>query len=150
MNIYEIIAKAQALKDEKKIDSVSPSRVGALIEDTLKYINEYQLLSSSPMMHKTYASVSAMQSDAAPVSDLTGKAMKKGQLVVIVPADSSDTTAGDVYRYDGPSGNTSAWTFILTSSLSILLLLQGNIFPTLTESRKLLMLHGASFRITFQ
>ena len=112
MNIYEIIAKAQALKDEKKIDSVSPSRVGALIEDTLKYINEYQLLSSSPTIHKTYASVSAMQADAAPVSDLTGKAMKKGQLVVIVPTDSSDTTAGDVYRYDGPSGNTSAWTFI--------------------------------------
>ena len=112
MNIYELISRAQGLRQETKLDSVSPDRVGALCEDTLKYINEFQLLASSPSLHKIYASVSAMQADAAPKSDLTGKALKPGQLVVIVPASQSDATAGDVYRYDGPSGNTSAWTFI--------------------------------------
>ena len=112
MNIYELISRAQGLRQETKLDSVSPDRVGALCEDTLKYINEFQLLASSPSLHKIYASVSAMQADAAPKSDLTGKALMPGQLVVIVPASQSDATAGDVYRYDGPSGNTSAWTFI--------------------------------------
>ena len=112
MNIYELISRAQGLRQETKLDSVSPDRVGALCEDTLKYINEFQLLASSPSLHKIYVSVSAMQADAAPQSDLTGKALKPGQLVVIVPANQSDATAGDVYRYDGPSGNTSAWTFI--------------------------------------
>lgn len=112
MNIYDLISRAQKLREETKLDSVSPDRVGALCEDTLKFINEYQLLASSPSLHKIYASVSAMQSDSAPKSDLTGKALKPGQLVVIVPASQSDATAGDVYRYDGPSGNTSAWTFV--------------------------------------
>ena len=112
MNIYDLISRAQKLRQETKIDSVSPDRVGALCEDTLKYINEFQLLVSSPSLHKIYASVSAMQADKSPKSDLTGKALKPGQLVVIVPANQSDATAGDVYRYDGPSGNTSAWTFV--------------------------------------
>ena len=112
MNIYELISRAQGLRQETKPNSVSPGRVGALFEDILKYINEFQPQSSLSLLHKTYASVSAMQADAAPKSDLTGKALMPGQLVVIVPASQSDATAGDVYRYDGPSGNTSAWTFI--------------------------------------
>lgn len=112
MNIYDLISRAQKLRKETQLDSVSPDRVGGLHEDTLKYINEFQLLASSPSLHKIYASVSAMQSDGAPKSDLTGKPLKPGQLVVIVPANQTDATAGDVYRYDGPSGNTSAWTFV--------------------------------------
>lgn len=112
MNIYDLIGRAQRLRQETKLDSVSPDRVGALCEDTLKYINEFQLMASSPVMHKTYVSFSAMQADAAPMSDITGKALKSGQLVVIVPANQSDSTAGDVYRYDNPSGNSSAWTYI--------------------------------------
>lgn len=112
MNIYDLISRAQKLRKETQLDSVSPDRVGGLHEDTLKYINEFQLLASSPSLHKIYASVSAMQSDKSPKSDLTGKPLKPGQLVVIVPASQSDATAGDVYRYDGPSGNTSAWTFV--------------------------------------
>ena len=112
MNIYDLISRAQKLRKETQLDSVSPDRVGGLQEDTLKYINEFQLLASSPSLHKIYASVSAMQSDKSPKSDLTGKPLKSGQLVVIVPANQTDATAGDVYRYDGPSGNTSAWTFV--------------------------------------
>ena len=112
VDIYSLISRAQKLREETRLDSVSPDRVGALCEDTLKYINEYQLLASSPSLNKIYASVSAMQSDPAPKSDLTGKALKSGQLAVIVPASQTDATAGDVYRYDGPSGNTSAWTFV--------------------------------------
>ena len=110
--IYDILAQAQALRNETKLDSVSPERLGAIHEETLKYINEYQLLASSPAISKVYSSVAGMQGDAAPKSDLTGRALTRGQLVVIVPASTSDATAGDVYRYDGPSGSTSKWTYV--------------------------------------
>lgn len=109
--IYDILAQAQALRNETKLDSVSPERLGAIHEETLKYINEYQLLASSPAIHKVYASVSLMQGDSSPKSDITGRYLTKGQLVVIVPT-SVDATAGDIYRYDGPSGNTSSWTYV--------------------------------------
>lgn len=109
MNIYDIIARAQSLSEETRLASVTPDRVGGLVGDTLRYINQYQLKASSPLIHKTYPSVSAMQLDAAPVSDVNGRALAAGQLVVIV---SDDDTVGDVYRYDGPSGTTSAWTYV--------------------------------------
>ena len=112
MNIYDLISRSQKLRKETQLDSVSPDRVGGLQEDTLKYINEFQLLASSPSLHKIYASVSAMQSDAAPKSDLTGKPLKPGQLVVINSGNDEDVTNGDIYRYDGPSGNSSAWSYI--------------------------------------
>lgn len=112
MNIYDIINRARSLREEYRLDSVTPERLGALHEDTLTYINQYQLLASSPAIHKTFVSVSAMQGSASPTSDLTGRPLKAGQLVVIVPSDQTDSTAGDVYRYDGPSGSTSKWTFI--------------------------------------
>ena len=112
MNIYDIINRARSLREEYRLDSVTPERLGALHEDTLTYINQYQLLASSPAIHKTFVSVSAMQGSASPTSDLTGRPLKAGQLVVIVPSDQTDSTAGDVYRYDGPSGSTSKWTFV--------------------------------------
>lgn len=112
MNIYDIIARAKQLRQETRSDSITPDRVGSIQEDTLKYINEYQLFAATGAIHKVYQSVSAMQADPAPVSELSGQALRPGQLVVIVPTDQADTTAGDVYRYDGPSGNTSAWTFV--------------------------------------
>ena len=112
MNIYNLINRANLLQEETTIDSISPSRIGSLIKEILLYINEYQLLASSPEIQKIYLTVSAMQSDGKPVSDLTGRSLNPGQLVVIVPESQTDATAGDVYRYDGPSGNTSAWTFV--------------------------------------
>ena len=112
MDIYNLINRANLLQEETTIDSISPSRIGSLIKEILLYINEYQLLASSPEIQKIYFTVSAMQSDGKPVSDLTGRSLNPGQLVVIVPESQTDATAGDVYRYDGPSGNTSAWTFI--------------------------------------
>lgn len=112
MNIYDIINRARSLREEYRLDSVTPERLGALHEDTLTYINQYQLLASSPAIQKTFVSVSAMQGSASPTSDLTGRPLKAGQLVVIVPSDQTDSTAGDVYRYDGPSGSTSKWTFV--------------------------------------
>ena len=112
MTINEIINRVVALKDEYRMNSIDPDRIGGLLLEILQYINSSQVRLQSPAIHKMYSSVSAMQSDAKPMSDLTGLELKIGQLVCIVPASSSEATAGDVYRYDGPSGNTSAWTYV--------------------------------------
>lgn len=112
MTINEISGRVVALKEEYRMNSIDPQRLGDIMLNILQYINSSQVRMQSPAIHKRYSSVSAMQLDAKPVSDLTGLDMKVGQLVCIVPASSSEPTAGDVYRYDGPSGNTSAWTYV--------------------------------------
>ena len=78
--------------------------------DTLKYLNDFQLSSGSLGLDKTYTSISAMNADTEPVSDITGKPLKAGQLAVIVPTAESDPDAGKVYRYNSPGD----WTYIQT------------------------------------
>lgn len=112
MTINEIIERVVALKEEYRMNSIDPNRVGGLLLDILQYINSSQVRLQSPAIHKMYSSVSAMYADGQPISDLTGLELKIGQLVCIVPTSSQDPTAGDIYRYDGPSGNTSAWTYL--------------------------------------
>ena len=78
------------------------------MSDTLKYLNEFQLQSGSMGLDKIYTSISAMNSDNAPVSDLTGKPLKGGQLAVIVAGSASEDN-GKVYRFDNPG-----WTYVST------------------------------------
>ena len=40
-DIKNILARAEALRDEKAIGSITPERVGSIIFDTLKVINEW-------------------------------------------------------------------------------------------------------------
>lgn len=80
--------------------------------DTLQQINQMQLLGASLVISKIYASVAAMEADSAPVSDLSGNALKEGQLVVIVPSDTSSSDLGSVYRYDGTTDGVSSWSFV--------------------------------------
>ena len=106
--LNEIIARAEALRKESYVNSIDPERVGSIMSDTLKYLNEFQLQSGSMGLDKIYASVSAMNSDNAPVSDLTGKPLKGGQLAVIVAGSASEDN-GKVYRFDNPG-----WTYVST------------------------------------
>lgn len=106
--LNEIIARAEALRKESSVNSIDPERVGSIMSDTLKYLNEFQLTSNSLGLEKIYASVSAMNSDNAPVSDLTGKPLKGGQLAVIVAGSASEDN-GKVYRFDNPG-----WTYVST------------------------------------
>jgi len=104
--ISELLARAAALRDETAINSIDPNRAGGIMYDTLLCLNTLWVASgSSLVISKIYASVAAMQADTAPVSDLTGKALRPGQIVVIA---SSDADNGSVYRYDGPS----AWSAV--------------------------------------
>lgn len=100
--------RAQALRQETAVDSISPERAGSIMYDTLAYINQMQLQGANPLLiSKIYATVEAMEADSAPVSDLTGQPLRPGQVVVIASSDSDD---GSVYRYNG--GTESRWTVV--------------------------------------
>lgn len=103
--------RAQALRKETALDSISPERAGGIMYDTLSYINQMQLLDANPiLLSKIYSSVEAMEADTAPVSDITGKALRPGQVVVIVTSSTSSQDYGVVYRYNGIVEGASSWT----------------------------------------
>ena len=106
-NILEILARAQSLKQETALNSITPNRAGGIMYDTLIVLNQMQLEGGSLLISKVYASVSAMEADTTPTSDLTGRALRSGQLVVIVPTNTSSDDLGSVYRYNGPG----SWSF---------------------------------------
>ena len=98
-NINEILQRAASLRDETQLNSISPERAGGIMYDTLLALNDLWLQQGAALViSKIYASVSAMEADTAPVSDLTGQPLRPGQIVVIA---SSDSDNGTVYRYNG-------------------------------------------------
>ena len=106
-NIIDILARAQSLMNETALNSITPPRAGGIMYDTLLVLNQMQLEGASLLISKVYASVSAMEADTTPTSDLTGRALRAGQLVVIVPTNTSSDDLGSVYRYNGPG----SWSF---------------------------------------
>ena len=111
--LQDIIQRAEALKEETALNSISPDRAGSIMYDTLIYINQMQLQASNPLLiSKIYASVAAMEADSAPVSDLTGKPLVAGQVVCIVTSDTSSADYGVIYRYDGTTDGVSSWTAV--------------------------------------
>ena len=112
-NLQQIMQRAQALRKETALDSISPERAGGIMYDTLSYINQMQLQDANPiLLSKIYSSVEAMQADTAPVSDITGKALRPGQVVVIVTSSTSSQDYGVVYRYNGIADGASSWTAV--------------------------------------
>lgn len=100
-NINEILARAAALRQETALNSIDPERAGGIMYDTLLALNELWLQQGAALViSKIYASVAAMNADTSPVSDLTGKPIRPGMVVVIA---SSDSDNGSVYRYNGTS-----------------------------------------------
>ena len=111
MTIYDILDKALALQGETAIGSVTPERIGSIMADILEYMNEWQVLSSSPVIQKIYSSSAEMRADTAPISELSGRAFARGQLASIV-GKTDDVELGDIYRYDGTSSTGSTWTYL--------------------------------------
>lgn len=108
VNIYEILQRAASLKEETALNSISPERAGGIMYDTLLALNDLWLQQGSALViSKIYASVAAMEADTAPVSDLTGKPLRPGQIVVIA---SSDSDNGSVYRYNGT--DAPSWSLV--------------------------------------
>ena len=99
-NILDLLARAQSLMNETALNSITPSRADGIMYDTLLVLNQMQLEGGSLLISKIYTSVSAMEADTTPTSDLTGRALRAGQLAVIVPADTSSADLGKVYRFN--------------------------------------------------
>lgn len=107
-NINEILARAAALRDETALNSISPERAGGIMYDTLIALNELWLQQGAALViSKIYASVDAMEADTAPVSDISGKPLRPGQIVVIA---SEDEDNGSVYRYNGT--DSPSWSLV--------------------------------------
>ena len=100
---------AVAIQSETSIGGITPDRIGSILVGTLRLLNAYQLASGNLSLQKIYLSVDSMMSDSDPISDLTGRSLKAGQLVVVA---SGDDSAGNVYRYDGIEEGVSQWSFI--------------------------------------
>ena len=107
-NIIDILARALSLRQETELNSITPNRAGGIMYDTLLVLNQMQLEGGALLISKVYASVAAMEADTTPTSDLTGRALKPGQLVVIVTTNSSSSDMGSEYRYNGPG----SWTYV--------------------------------------
>ena len=111
--IINIMNRARALRQETALNSITPERAGGIMYDTLDYINQEQLQAASPLViSKIYDSVASMEADDEPVSDLTGKALKPGQVVVIVTGDPDDPDDSVIYRYNGTEEGVSSWTAV--------------------------------------
>ena len=107
-NINEILARAAALRDETALNSISPERAGSIMYDTLMSLNELWLQQGAALViSKIYASVDAMEADTNPVSDISGKPLRPGQIVVIA---SEDEDNGSVYRYNGT--DSPSWSLV--------------------------------------
>ncbi len=103
--------RARSLRNETALNSISPERAGGIMYDTLAYLNQQVVWGANPMLiSKLYASVSAMNEDDNPISDLTGEALKPGQIVAIVPSDPTAADAGAVYRYF----SAGEWEYVAT------------------------------------
>ena len=96
--LADIINRAIALQSETALGAISPERVGSIMTDTLKYMNDSQVFANA-LLHKVYATETAFQADTERLSDLTGRQMIAGQLIFI----QSD---GNFYRYDGGNQKT--------------------------------------------
>ena len=97
-NIYNLIARAHELRKETQLGSISPERVGSILEDTCKYLNEAQIFADA-LIQKVYATEEAFNNDTERLSDLTGKPMKAGVLIYIYETEA-------LYRYDGGNSKT--------------------------------------------
>lgn len=106
MALETLIQRSEQLARETRLDSITPDRIGSILVDTLLYINTYQLLASSPLIHKLYSSRQTMYEDESPISDVTGRQLFSGQLVAISSEDTDDT--GSVYRFNGDS----SWSYV--------------------------------------
>lgn len=107
------MTRAQSLKQETALNSITPERAGGIMYDTAALLNQQQLQGTNPLLiSKIYASIEAMEADDNPVSDITGEALKPGQIVVISSAQPDEPDEGLVYRFNGIVEEVSSWTCV--------------------------------------
>lgn len=107
------MTRAQSLRQETALNSITPERAGSIMYDTAALLNQQQLQGTNPLLiSKIYASIDAMEADDNPVSDITGEALRPGQIVVISSAQPDEPDEGLVYRFNGIVEEVSSWTCV--------------------------------------
>ena len=107
------MTRAQSLRQETALNSITPERAGGIMYDTAALLNQQQLQGTNPLLiSKIYASIEAMEADDNPVSDITGEALKPGQIVVISTSQPDEPDEGLVYRFNGIVEEVSSWTCV--------------------------------------
>lgn len=107
------MTRAQSLRQETALNSITPERAGGIMYDTAALLNQQQLQGTNPLLiSKIYASIEAMEADDSPVSDITGEALRAGQIVVISTSQPDEPDEGLVYRFNGIVEEVSSWTCV--------------------------------------
>lgn len=104
--IKDLKDRATALSEKTQSNSISPSEVGGLFNDTVDYIATIEQNGSVLGIRKVYNSVEQMNSDSTAPTDSKGVALKRGQLCCIA---SADTDNGKVYAFENPG-----WQYVTT------------------------------------
>lgn len=100
--IYDLQARATALRGKTEAESITPDEVGGLHADTLAYIAEMEQSADGLGIRKVYATKAAMEADTAP-KGTNGKPLRYGQLVCIYNAAQPETEgSGDIYAWQKP------------------------------------------------
>ncbi len=101
-NIYNLIGRAEELRNERSVGGITPEEVGGLHYDTLVYMAEMERNLNSIGIRKIYRSVEEMNADNSPVG-LNGKPLRLGQLAIIYNPDDGDYEHnGRIYVYLSP------------------------------------------------
>ena len=104
--IKDLKDRATALSEKTQSNSISPSEVGGLFNDTVDYIATIEQNGSVLGIRKVYNSVEQMNADSTAPTDSKGVALKRGQLCCIA---SADTDNGKVYAFENPG-----WQYVTT------------------------------------
>ena len=98
--IYELQARAKALREKTQEGSITPEEVGGLIADTLALLADVEQTAGSLRVSKVYSSKAEMEADTAP-EDAHHQPLKAGQLVAI-HTDGDSPENGTIYVYLAP------------------------------------------------
>ena len=98
--IYELQARAKALREKTQEGSITPEEVGGLIADTLALLADVEQTAGSLRVSKVYGSKAEMEADTNP-EDAHHQPLKAGQLVAI-HADTDSPDNGTIYVYLAP------------------------------------------------
>lgn len=101
-SIYELMARAEALRHRTQAESVSPEDVGGLDYDTLGYILSLEMNAASLGIRKVYRTADEMLADTEPVG-FNGKLLRLGQLVTVYDRDTPEAEHnGEIYAFTAP------------------------------------------------
>lgn len=106
--IYNLQQRAETLRKKTETESITPEMVGGLHADTLDYLVDMEQNLDGTGVHRVYKTYAAMTAEGEAPTGTNGKALRYGQLVAVYDADSTQAENGNIYAWQGGTGE-SAW-----------------------------------------